>query len=123
MYNNMAPEHLCQKFLKMRTDYDTRGFSSRFQLPLPKTNYCKKRYVFRGAFTGIWKKILQGFVNFIYRFQRAKKVVSDSPGLQDSATGPVNSVINLPDGQVKFLRNSNYRRTVKSICSSKRFWG
>ena len=56
--------------------------------------------------------------------QRAKKVVSDSPGLVDFAIGLVNSVINLPDGQVNFfLRNSNYKRTVKSICSSKHFLG
>ena len=33
--------------------------------------------------------------------QRARKVVSDSPGLKDFAIGLVNSVINLPDGQVK----------------------
>ena len=33
--------------------------------------------------------------------QRAKKVVSDSPGLVDFAIGLVNSVFNLPDGQVK----------------------
>ena len=33
--------------------------------------------------------------------QRAKKVVSYSPGLVDFAIGLVNSVINLPDGQVK----------------------
>ena len=45
--------------------------------------------------------------------QRAKKVVSGSPGLVDLAVGLVNSVINLPDGQVNFLGgNSNYRRTV-----------
>ena len=50
--------------------------------------------------------------------------MSDSPGLVDFAIGLVNSVINLPDGQVKFfLRNSNYRTIVKSICSSKRFGG
>ena len=54
--------------------------------------------------------------------QRAKKVVPDSLGLVDFAIGLVNSVINLPNGQVK-LRNSNYRRTVKSICSSKHFLG
>ena len=35
--------------------------------------------------------------------QRAKKVVSDSLGLVDIAIGLVNSVINLPNGQVKFL--------------------
>ena len=34
--------------------------------------------------------------------QRAKKVVSDSPGLMDFAIGLVNCVLNLPDGQVKF---------------------
>ena len=33
--------------------------------------------------------------------QRAKKVVSDSPGLVDFAIGLVNSVLNLPNGQVK----------------------
>ena len=33
----------------------------------------------------------------------------------DIAIGLVNSVLNLPDGQVKFFWNSNYRRTVKSI--------
>ena len=39
----------------------------------------------------------------IYCGQRGKKVVSDSPGLVDFAIGLVNSVINLPDGQVKFF--------------------
>ena len=36
--------------------------------------------------------------------QRAKKVVSDSPELVDFAIGLVNSVLNLPDGQVKIFR-------------------
>ena len=50
---------------------------------------------------------------FIFLIQRAKKVVSGSPGQVDLAVGLVNSVINLPDGQVNFLGgNSNYRRTV-----------
>ena len=35
--------------------------------------------------------------------QRAKKVLSDSPGLVDFAIGLVNSVFNLPDGQVRFF--------------------
>ena len=47
--------------------------------------------------------------------QRAKKVVSDSPGLVDFVIGLVNSVFDLPDGQVMFLSNSNKGRTVKSI--------
>ena len=38
-----------------------------------------------------------------YKAQGAKKVVSDSPGLVDFAIELVNSVINLPDGQVKFF--------------------
>ena len=36
--------------------------------------------------------------------QRAKKVVSDSPGLVDFAIRLVNSVTNLPDGQVIFFK-------------------
>ena len=35
--------------------------------------------------------------------EHVKKVVSDSPGLVDLAIGLVNSVLNLPDGQVKFF--------------------
>ena len=35
--------------------------------------------------------------------QRATKVVSDSPGLVDFAIGLVNSVFNLPNGQVMFF--------------------
>ena len=33
-----------------------------------------------------------------FLLQRAKKVVSDSPGLVDFAIGPVNCVLNLPNG-------------------------
>ena len=56
--------------------------------------------------------------------QRAKKVVSDSPGQEDFAIGLVDSVINWPDrASDVYLRNSIHRSTVKSICSSKRFWG
>jgi len=35
--------------------------------------------------------------------QRAKKVVSDGPGLVDFAIGLVNSVLNLPDRQAKIF--------------------
>ena len=38
-----------------------------------------------------------------YSFQRAKKVVSDSPRLVDFAIGLVSFVLNLPDGQVLFF--------------------
>ena len=45
--------------------------------------------------------------NLMARTQGAKKVVSDSPGLVDFVIGLVNSVLNLPDGQVMVLSNSN----------------
>ena len=35
--------------------------------------------------------------------QHAKKVVSDSPGLMDFGMGRMDSVLNLPDGQVKIF--------------------
>ena len=45
--------------------------------------------------------------------QRAKKVMSDSPGLVDFALGLLKSVLNVSDGQRNFfLGNSDYRRTV-----------
>ena len=37
------------------------------------------------------------------QIQRAKKVVSGSPGLVEFAIGQVNSVFKLPDGQVMFF--------------------
>ena len=39
----------------------------------------------------------------VNKTQRAKKVVSDSPGLVDFVIGLDNSVFNLPDGQVMFF--------------------
>ena len=41
-------------------------------------------------------------MEMIFYSQHAKKVESDSPGLVDFAIGLVNSVFNLPDGQVMF---------------------
>ena len=55
--------------------------------------------------------------------QRAKKVVTDSLGLADFATGLVKSVFNLPDGKWCSLRNLNNRRTVKSILLVKKLLG
>ena len=59
----------------------------------------------------------------VSKTQHAKKVVSDSPGLVDFAIGLVNSVLNLPNGQMKVFEEFNYRRTVKSILLIKTFWG
>ena len=57
--------------------------------------------------------------------QRAENVVSDCPGLMDFAIVLANSVFNLPaDRQVMFfLRNSNNRRTLKSILLVKKLLG
>ena len=63
------------------------------------------------------------YYHYHYYYQHVKKVVSDSPGLIDFAIRLVSSVINLPDGQMKFFRYSNYRRTVKSILLIKMYLG
>ena len=79
--------------------------------------------MFIGAHLPVFGKNPARFVNFIYRFQRAKKVVSDSPGLQDSATRPVNSVINLPDGQVKFFEEFKLQKNFEINLLLKAFLG
>ena len=48
-------------------------------------------------------ELVNSELTFPVPWQRAKKVVSDSPGLVDFAIGLVNSVFNLPDGQVMFF--------------------
>ena len=55
--------------------------------------------------------------------QRAKKAVSDSPGLVDFVIGLVNSVLNLPDGQVKFFEEFKLQKNCEIHRSSKPFWG
>ena len=59
-----------------------------------------------------------------HTYQRAKKVVSDSPGLVDSAIGPMNAVLNLPKGQVKFLGKFKLQKNCNQCGSSNFFfWG
>ena len=55
--------------------------------------------------------------------QCAKKVVSDSPGLVDFAIGQVILFLTCVMGKLCFLRNSNNRRTIKSILLVKTFLG
>ena len=50
--------------------------------------------------------------------QCVKEVVSDSPGLVDFAIGLVNSVLNLPDGQLIFLGEFKLQRNYNQSCSS-----
>ena len=47
--------------------------------------------------------------------QRAKKVMSDSPGLVDFAIGLVIFVLNLPDGQVLFFGEIQITEGLSSI--------
>ena len=54
--------------------------------------------------------------------QRAKKVVSDSPGLVDFGIGLVFFVLNLPDGQVLFLGKFKLPKDCYP-CQSKRALG
>jgi len=42
--------------------------------------------------------------------QRKKYIASNSPGLVDTAIGLVNSVLNLPDGQVKYFEEVNLQK-------------
>ena len=51
-----------------------------------------------GAIPSHWHLVTSLYVGY----QRAKKVVSDSPGLVDFAIGLVIFVLNLPYGQVLF---------------------
>ena len=56
--------------------------------------------------------------------QFAKKVLSNSPGLVDFSIGLVNSVLNLPDGQVMFFWGIWITEELwNKFCSSKSFWG
>ena len=47
-----------------------------------------------------------------------KKVVSDSPRLVDFAIGLVNSVLNLPDWQVKLFGEFKLQKNCNQSCSS-----
>ena len=55
--------------------------------------------------------------------QCVKNVVSDSPGLADFAIRLVNSVINLPDGQVKFFEESKLQKNYEINLLIKTFLG
>ena len=59
---------------------------------------------------------------FIWGNQRAKKVVSDSPGLVDFAIGLVMFVLNLPDRQVLFFGEIQITDGLLSILLIKKGW-
>ena len=49
--------------------------------------------------------------------QRAKKVVSDNPGLVDFAIGPVNPGLDLPKGQLMFFGKFKLQKNCNQCCS------
>ena len=55
--------------------------------------------------------------------QRAKKVVSDSPQLVDFAIRLVNSVFNLPDGQVMFFEEFEKQKNCEITSASQKVFG
>ena len=55
-------------------------------------------------------------MNHVLLVQRAKKVVSDSPGLVDFAIGLVVFVLNLPDGQVLFFGKFKLQKDCNQSC-------
>ena len=62
-------------------------------------------------------------MGFCWWVQRVKKVVSYSPGLLDFAIGLVNSVVNLPNGQVKFFEEFELQKNFEINLLIKTFLG
>ena len=56
-------------------------------------------------------------------YQRAKKAMSDSPGLVDFAIGLVMFVLNLPDGQVLFFGEIQITEGLLAILLIKKGFG
>ena len=54
---------------------------------------------------------------------RAKKGVSHSPGLVDFTIRLVNSVLNLPNGQVKFFEEFNLQKNCEINSAHQNFFG
>ena len=55
--------------------------------------------------------------------QCAKKVMSDSPGLVDFAIRLVNSVFNLPDGQIMFFEEFEKQKNCEINSASQNVFG
>ena len=67
-------------------------------------NWCTHKYFANTwLFSEPWVSLSLWFAVKAAGSQPAKKVVSDSPGLVDFSIGLVNSVFNLPNGQVIFF--------------------
>ena len=66
--------------------------------------------------TPLFNRRLPSFLNRGSTVQRAKKVLSDSPGLVDFAIALVNSVLNLPEGQMKFFGKFKLPKNCNQCC-------
>ena len=67
--------------------------------------------------------MISGFTGYCLPTQRAKKVVSDSPGLVDFDIGLVKSVLNLPDGQVTFFEEFNLQKNCEINSARQKVFG
>ena len=59
----------------------------------------------------------------LLHIQRAKKVLSDSPGLVDFAIGLVNSVFNSPNGQVRSFEEFEKQKNCEINSASQYVFG
>ena len=66
---------------------------------------------------------LRFFGQMVWTLQHAKKVVSDSLGLVDFVIRLVNSVLNLPDGQVKYFEEFNLQKNCEINSAHQKIWG
>ena len=62
-------------------------------------------------------------VDYLRGHQRAKKVVSHSLWLVDFAIGLVNSILNLPDWQVKYFEEFNFQKNCEINSTHQKIWG
>ena len=73
-------------------------------LPLRKLSHGEVKFNSKPWITKALRQLRKSINHKNTLYQRAKKFMSDSPGLVDFAIGLVNSVLNLPDGQAKIFR-------------------
>ena len=95
--------------------------NTQFVWELRKTAFCEGGHKLSFPLTRV--SIRRAPSSVILIKQRAKKVVSDSPGLVDFAIGLVNSVINLPDGQVNFFEEFKLQKNCEINLLVKTFLG
>ena len=55
--------------------------------------------------------------------QFAKRTVSDTPWLVDFAISLLNSVLNLPDGQVKYVEEFSLQKNCEINSAYEKIWG